>query len=287
MKQKVAQRLRRAKERIEARHAQVQKSSGSSSPVFSAKNIKYEVGGRDGGIAMGGIGAVQKFVKKIGLDKTIDENLHLLKFHKPYHESDHVLNFTYNALCGGKVIDDIDHMRNDEIFLDAIGAAAVPDPTTAGDFCRRFKTADLHSFMDIINQKRRDIWAGQNPEFFDIAKVDADGSIVPTTGETKKGMDISYKGIWGYHPLLISLANTGEPLFIVNRSGNVPSHDQAAHYLDKTIALLKSANFRKILLRGDTDFSLTAHLDRWDNQGVYFVFGYDAKKNLIETAELF
>ncbi|MBC7532460.1 MAG: hypothetical protein H7318_12865, partial [Oligoflexus sp.] len=60
MKQEIAQKMRRAKERIENRHAEVQGSSDSGLPVFSNQNIKYEIGGRQGGIAMGGIGAMHK-----------------------------------------------------------------------------------------------------------------------------------------------------------------------------------------------------------------------------------
>jgi hypothetical protein len=108
--------------------------------------------------------------------------------------------------------------------------------------------------------------------------------MVPTTGECKEGMDISHKSEWGYHPLLVSFANTQEPLFIENRSGNRPSHEGAAKYYNKAIKMCREAGFERILLRGDTDFSQTKHLDGWDDDGVSFVFGYDAKKNLKDQA---
>jgi len=115
--------------------------------------------------------------------------------------------------------------------------------------------------------------------------LDADGILASTYGECKKGMGMSYKCDWSYHPLLISLANTKEPLYLVNRSGNRPSHEDAHVYLDKAIELCFKAGFQKILLRGDTDFSQTTKLDGWDDAGnVTFIFGIDAMPNLKDLA---
>jgi hypothetical protein len=258
----------------------------SAVPMLAASNIHYELSARDRGIAMGGIGAVHLLARNCGLIEALDRKLHLLKVHLPYHESDHVLNIAYNLLAGGQCLQDLELLRQDEGFLDALGATRIPDPTTAGDFCRRFTEADVWTLMDVINQIRQHFWTLQEPKFFHQAILEADGTLAPTTGECKQGMDISYDGQWGYHPLVVSLANTQEPLFLVNRSGNRPSHEGAHVCFDKAIGLCREAGFQAILLRGDTDFSQTAHLDRWDAQkDVTFLFGIDATKPLHARAD--
>jgi hypothetical protein len=195
-----------------------------------------------------------------------------------------VLNIAYNLLAGGTCLEHLELLRSDEAYLDALGARRVPDPTTAGDYCRRFDPAAIFCLQAIFNAIRLKVWRQQPASFFDEAILEADGTMVETTGECKEGMDINHKGQWGYHPLVLSLANTGEPLFVVNRSGNRPSHEQAAFYFDRAIALCRRGGFRKIRLRGDTDFTQTERLDDWDRQGVKFVFGIDATKRLYELA---
>ena len=127
--------------------------------------------------------------------------------HLPYHESDHVLNLTYNALLEGVRLEDIELRRNDEAFLDGLGAQRIPDPTTSGDFTRRFEQDDILELMEITNSVRQRVWNQQPGGFFKEALIDIDGTIAPTFGQCKAGMALSYKGIWGYAPLVISLAN--------------------------------------------------------------------------------
>jgi len=256
--------------------------------MLAARNIHYDLSDRGRAVACGGIGAIHLLARRVGLIDAIDARLHLLKVHLPYHESDHVLNIAYNILAGGDCLQDLELLRNDEAWLDALGASRIPDPTTAGDFCRRFESAErVNTLMDAINSVRAGVWKRQPREFFDRAVIDADGTIAPTDARCKEGIDIGYDGRWGYCPLLVSLANTREPLYLLNRPGNRPSHEDAAGYLDKAITLCRDAGFKRILLRGDTDFSQTAHLDRWDDAGdVTFLFGIDASPKLRILAEL-
>lgn len=273
------------KSRIERR---LDKSHDSRTfqPVFSASNIHYEVAQRAGAITCGGLGAIHLLARRLGLIEAIDERLHLLKIHLPYHESDHVLAIAYNALCGGTCLEDLELRRSDENFLNALGAQRLPDPTTAGDFCRRFGHQHLFALINLFNEVRLRVWAKQPACFFDCAKIDLDGTLVPTTGQCKRGMDIAYDGTWGYHPLVVTLANTGEVLSIINRPGNRPSHEDAGREVDRALLLCVEAGFRKIVFRGDTDFSQTERLDGWDhNPRIRFFFGYDATENLKEIAE--
>jgi hypothetical protein len=254
--------------------------------MLTASNIHYEISDRIHGIAHGGIGSFHLLARKLGLIERIDQRLHLLKIHLPYHESDHVLAIAYNALCDGTCLQDLELRRQDENFLDALGARRIPDPTTAGDFCRRFTASSINTLLDIIDDTRLEAWASQPDRFFDQAIIDMDGTLTATDGQCKRGMDIAYDGTWGYHPLVLSLANTREVLRLVNRSGNRPSHEGAAEQVDKAVAVCFKGGFRRVLLRGDTDFSQTVHLDRWDaNPQVRFLFGYDSMPNLVALAE--
>ena len=107
-------------------------------PMFTRSPLHFEVAQRDRALSTGGIGVIHELAKRFGLFESIDRRVHLLKVHKPYHESDHVLNFAYSALCGGQTIEDLELLRTNEAYLDLLGAQRIPDPTTAGDFCRRF-----------------------------------------------------------------------------------------------------------------------------------------------------
>jgi len=252
-----------------------------SEPMMRGSSPQFELSGRMVGTAYGGIGLIHQFVRELGLAEAIDQRLHLFKIHLPYHESDHVLSLAYNALCEGRCLEDLELRRQDEAYLNMLGAARIPDPTTAGDFCRRFRPEDLTSLLETFDVIRLKVWARQPASFFDCAWIEADGTMVPTGAECKQGIDISYKGVWGYHPLVVTLANTGEVLRLKNRSGNRPSHEGAAEQFDRSIELCRKAGFRKIVLRGDTDFSQTAYLDGWHEQSdVTFVFGYDANTSL-------
>ena len=257
--------------------------SDQPEPMFGPANIHYEMAERSRALGFGGIGAIHTMVSRLRLDEAINRDLSLLKVHVPYFESDHVLNIAYNVMTGGTCLEDIDRLRDDTSYTASLAAERIPDPTTAGDFLRRFEASDLEALQETINQARRQVWAIQPDSFRAEAILDVDGTHAITTGECKQGMDISYKGIWGYAPLILSLANTKETLYLVNRPGNATSSSEAGPWIDRAIDTVASV-FEKVWLRGDTDFSLTEHLDRWD-QRVSFVLGYNAYANLVEQAE--
>jgi hypothetical protein len=172
--------------------------------MLSASNIHFEMAQRERAVNYGGIGAIHLMGQRLGLAEEIDGRVKLLKRHLPYHESDHVLNLAYNALLDGQRLEDIELRRNDEAFLDGLGAQRIPDPTTSRDFTRRFDQGDIVDLMDAINNTRQRVWKKQPAGFLCQVFIDTDGTTAATLGQCKGGIGLSYKGIWGYAPLIIS-----------------------------------------------------------------------------------
>ena len=279
LQQKLSRRERRVRQRIDPANW-----SGRS-PMIEPPAMQYELADRVQAMTAGGLGVVQELVQQLDLAEIINRGCPIFKWRLPYSEADHVLNITYNLLAGGTCLEHLELRRLDEAYLNALGAERIPDPTTAGDFCRRFTSWNVFALQEAFHEAREKVWRQQPDSFFDLAVIEADGTMVETCGEHKEGIGMNYKKEWGYHPLVMTLAHTREVLYVVNRSGNRPSHEGAFAYFDRSIALCRRAGFRKVRLRGDTDFSQTQHLDGWHDDGVEFVFGIDAMPNLVEIAE--
>lgn len=279
LQRKLSRRERRVRRRIEKA-----RWSGQS-PMIAPPAMQYELADRAQAISAGGLGVVQELVRQLDLAETINRTCPIFKLRLPYSEADHVLNIAYNLFAGGTCLEHLELRRLDEAYLNALGAERIPDPTTAGDFCRRFTNWEVFVLQEAFHEARLKVWRQQPDSFFDLAVIEADGTMVETCGERKEGIGMNYQKEWGYHPLVMTLAHTREVLYVVNRSGNRPSHERAFAYFDRSIDLCRRAGFRTIRLRGDTDFSQTQYLDRWHDDDVEFVFGMDAMPNLVEIAE--
>ena len=251
--------------------------------MFKGSNIHYEMAERVQAVNCGGIGAMHLMVQRLGLVEEIDLHLNLLKVHLPYHESDHVLNIAYNILAGGVRLEDLEQRRQDETFLNGLDAQRIPDPTTAGDFTRRFDESDILTLQECFNRSRQAVWKVQPEGFLKEAFIDVDGTIAGTCGECKEGIGLSYKGIWGYAPLIVSLANTKEVLYLINRPGQSASHSGSVEWIDRAADLVEPVA-GTVTIRGDTDFTHTAHLDGWEQAGRRFILGMDAHPKVVGLA---
>lgn len=246
--------------------------------------IKMEVMEKRNATGQGGIGIIHKMNQATGLIDEINANLELFKVHKPYFESDHVVNIAYNLLSGGTCLEDLEVRRNDIAYMDSLNAIRIPDPTTAGDFLRRFDYQSIVDLMEINNRNSQRIWRLNNRgKKGELAILDIDGKLVETYGEYKEGLDITYKKFWGFSTLVLTEMTTGVHLYTINRPGNTLSQEDCKQWIDKAIDLLLE-NFEKVLIRGDSAYYLTNYLDEWSKK-VDFIFSVDSYEKYIDKAE--
>ena len=255
-----------------------------SGPVFCQRQVRLERQGRGEITMYGGLSLAHELVMELSLDRDLNSSLSLLRRHLPYFESDHVLTHVYNLYVGGGCIEDIGHFQHSEAIKHLVGGCRIPDPTTAGDFLRRFKRSDLKTLQTVIDDGRERVWRQLPKKRRATATIDVDSTIKEVYGECKEGADFSYTGKWSYHPLLITLSETNEPLRTINRPGNSGSADGAAEALRELLPRV-NRHFGQVLVRGDSQFSTRPMIAACREHEVMFAFVTPAYKTLIERAE--
>ena len=228
----------------------------------------------------GGLALVEQFCRRHGVAALIDEHVEVLKLHMPYHESDHVLAHALNLYLGGTCLEDMMVLQHDEAVLRMVGACRLPDPTTAGDFLRRFDTEQhpeaLTGLVHANNELQQRVWRKLSRRQRRRRKrewcvIDLDGHIKELYGVRKEGADFSYNGKWSYQPLIVSMASTGECLGVRNRPGNVRSGDGSDEVVDEVLEWTTD-HFDNILVRGDSDFDRQGLREVIEHHDSYFAF---------------
>jgi len=252
-------------------------------PVFRNRQVRLHVQQRGQTTPYGGLALAHDLAMRLQLDREINRALPLLKLKLPYFESDHFLTHVYNQYVGGTCLEDISNLQHSAAIKGLVGACRIPDPSTAGDFLRRFRPAHLRAVQRVIDQAREKVWSKLPRSRRRVATIDLDSTIKPVYGECKQGADFSYNGQWSYHPLLITLMETNEPLRTINRSGNAASADGAAAALLEVLPMVKR-HFDTVYVRGDSKFYQKGILAACARHDVRFALCLDGYAGLQEKA---
>jgi hypothetical protein len=233
----------------------------------------------------GGLALATGVARALDLPRLLDERLNLLKRQLPYTESDHVLSQVYNLFVGGSCLEDMANLQGSEAVRRLLGACRLPDPTTAGDFLRRFDQPALDALNHAIDDAQERVWRRRfKKRRQPLAIVDLDSHVREVYGVQKEGADFSYKGTWSYHPLVISLAGTQECLRLINRPGNAPSAEGAANQLRKLLPRL-GQRFRQVIVRGDSAFLDHEILDTCADADQCFAIVMASYPNVVDLAD--
>ena len=260
--------------------------------VLRMPAVQAEVDARSDVTPYGGLVLFNDVVRRFRIAKLIDEHVGVFKVHAPYHESDHVLTQAMSLFVGGSCLEDIAQLQHSEAVRRLVGAPRLPDPTTAGDFLRRFREGNpfgLPGLRRANDEAQSKVWRAlatkksRRKRKRDLAVVDLDAHVKPLYGVQKQGADF-YKGTWCYQPLVATLAGSGECLAIRNQPGAVRASDGAPEILDAILPRMNE-HFRDTLVRGDSDFDRKDIRDCCERAGAYFAFVGREFKNRPGIAE--
>jgi len=234
--------------------------------------------------AYGGLGLVHQLLHRTDAKSRIEDGVNVLQVQRGYGESDHLFHLVSAIYSGASCIQDLELFQQDEAYKRLLNVDSVTDPSTMGDFMRRFGRADINGYKAAIWSVQEHVWRKLRKGQRKHATLDLDAKICPVYGKRKRGADYSYKRTFSYHPEMLSLAETGEWLDGVNRPGNERSGDRAAYLLRRNLPRV-TAHFGSVCVRGDSKYGRSDVLEVCHQYGANVVVCWQSCATLRRISE--
>lgn len=262
--------------------------------VLRHHKLHVETDERPDVTTLGGLILPLAFCRRFKVAERIDRRVNVLKLHVPYHESDHVLAQALMLYAGGTHLEDLAMLQQDEALLKMLGAARTPDPTTAGDFLRRFApTTALEELRGSIDEIQDEVWAeigrgrrwkwSQRRKKQDLVVLHLDGKVKEVYGAKKQGASFTYNARWALQVLVASL-DDGECVGVRLGTGSERSSERAAELLRDVLPRLVR-HYDNVLVLADSDFDRRDVREVCEAHGAYFGFVAREAENRSELAD--
>lgn len=196
-----------------------------------------------------GLALFYGMAEALGIPKILDEEIRVKCRAAGYPESEHILALCASIFQGGDFIDDMEALREDAAAKVLIGREETPDPTTAGDFCRRFYAGHLLQFDSAMGKLFGEVY--RHRQQVTRFTIDLDAKVHPVYGEQKQGAAKAYNGVYSLQPMYAFVHETDELIHAQLRSGNTHPGAKAIPFLRRMKKKIPS-QIKKVYLRSDS-----------------------------------
>ena len=202
-------------------------------------------------VANAGLLLPATLVERLGVEAVINTTLRLDGRVGGASPGRKVLTLLNTMLAGGSHIDHADMLRAGASEL--VVSHRVMAPSTLGTFLRSFTfghVRQLEAVNDIVMQRA---WAASTAP--GALVIDVDSTICEVVGKAKQGAGFGYTHVLGYHPLLATIAGSGEILHGRLRKGSANTQRGTKRFVNELVARARRDDpKRKLTVRFDSGF---------------------------------
>lgn len=229
-----------------------------------------------------GLSLFYAMAEALEVPRILDKRVQVKERESGYSESEHILALAANAFIGGDYLDDLEALREDVAIQKAIGRKDIPDPTTAGDFCRRFTLGHILQMNRAFGEIEAEVY--KRRKGIRAWTIDADAKVQEVFGAKKEGAAKSYNGIYSLQPIYGFVHETEELLHSELRKGNTHPGAKAVPFLRRMRRKIPPG-VQEIYLRSDSAFYNKGVVDFCEEEGWWFSITADQTGPLMRLIE--